>query len=373
MLLLLLLLLVTTISSGSVINYKLSSQEYIDLLQREHSKGIWRAHNDSGLYSYRRRNLNDQALLTNMRIMVVCGMHAKEMVSTEVCADWMTLVDSIRPHQNWSYPQLDWLFVPIANPSGRDMVSEALVKLINTKEQGPGLCYRGNRRGTDINRNWPNVVDIREATLRAAKKLSREGPEAQAADYFLKGSYLRKNHGPLEEYAGVRPFSEVETAALRDMLYEFRPHMFVVIHSGTEAILVPYNSLRDEEPRNLRSLMRVANTLKPLDCDLCRIGRGSQYLYDANGTATDYAFEAVRVPLVYTLEVYVDAELDAAKEELTPLECLAQFNPLKEVGLTRVLDRWRRWPEELLLNLRDEDQVFISEILSNHSAVWPLR
>ena len=188
----------------------------------------------------------------------------------------------------------------------------------------------------------------------------------------MRSSFLRKNHGPLEEYAGLRPFSEIETADLRDMLYEFAPHMLVALHSGEEAVLIPYHTIREELPRQFEVLMKIANGLKPKPCSLCRIGRGAEYLYSANGTMTDYAFEAARVPFVYTLEVYVDGALNNEQQLLRPLQCLAKFNPLKDSMLREVLNRWRSWPDSLL-NLSDDDQVFFSKLLSNNSALWPLR
>ena len=256
--------------------------------------------------------------------------------------------------------------------SGESKRADIAAAAVNARSRDdPALCYRGNAKGVDLNRNWPTIQELHESTLRAAKRIAEDGPRAQAADYFLKGSYLRKNHGPLEEYAGVRPFSEMETSALRDVLYEFRPHMLATVHSGAEAVLVPYHS-HSTIPKHFDMLMKIANALVPQPCHLCRIGRGAEYLYTANGTMTDYAFEAVGVPLVHTLEVYADGVLSKDESTHTPIQCLTNFNPLKDSILRQVLERWRHWPTQLI-QLSDEDQDLFNRFLSNRSALWPIR
>src|SRR5262245_17644550 len=104
-------------------------------------------------------------------------MRAKELITTEVCRSWMDAAERATP-SSWRQPQKEWLFVPMANPSGRDLVSGVLKERLTTGRESETLCYRGNTRGVDLNRNWPTLEELREATQRAAKRLVEDGPRA---------------------------------------------------------------------------------------------------------------------------------------------------------------------------------------------------
>ena len=137
----LLLLLYVLSVSASTTHYALSSAELVSVMQSEHTSGVWRFHNSSGIHSYRWRNDNPHALLTNLRVMVIGGTHAKELVTTEVCRSWMEAAERTKP--SWRQPQIEWLFVPIANPTGRDIVARALREKISTNHESDALCYKG--------------------------------------------------------------------------------------------------------------------------------------------------------------------------------------------------------------------------------------
>lgn len=74
------------------------------------------------------------------------------------------------------------------------------------------LCLRKNGRGVDTNRNWE-------------------------VDWGKK----EKDYDPYEEYPGTRPFSEPEALMLRESVERFRPHAWVNVHSGMEAMFLPYD------------------------------------------------------------------------------------------------------------------------------------
>jgi hypothetical protein len=89
------------------------------------------------------------------------------------------------------------LIVPLANAAGR-----------RTVEQGQ-FCKRTNGADVDLNRNWD--------------------AHWQAAD----GTTVA------DSMPGAAPFSEPETQALRAVMLEFRPHMFLSVHSGTLGMYTP--------------------------------------------------------------------------------------------------------------------------------------
>lgn len=57
--------------------------------------------------------------------------------------------------------------------------------------------------------------------------------------------------------------------------------------------------------------------------------------YLAHGTATDYMFEVLRVPMPYTWEIYGDFSADFH-------DCFRMFNPVGAPALREVTDRWLR-------------------------------
>lgn len=46
---------------------------------------------------------------------------------------------------------------------------------------------------------------------------------------------------PQEEYPGLGPFSEPEVQMLHTIASRFRPHVWLNIHSGMEAMFTPYD------------------------------------------------------------------------------------------------------------------------------------
>ena len=78
--------------------------------------------------------------------------------------------------------------------------------------EGGKLCERKTAHGVDTNRNWPVDCGVK------------------APDY-----------DPSEEYPGVRALSEPEVAILHELLQKHAPHAWVNVHSGMEALFMPYD------------------------------------------------------------------------------------------------------------------------------------
>lgn len=70
-------------------------------------------------------------------------------------------------------------------------------------EKTGDFCYRKNGHGVDPNRNWEVDWGKRE-----------------------------KDYSAYEEHAGLHAFSEPEAHVLRDLVHEFKPHVWVNVHSG---------------------------------------------------------------------------------------------------------------------------------------------
>ncbi|KAG1361053.1 putative metallocarboxypeptidase A-like protein [Cocos nucifera] len=169
------------------------------------------------------------------------------------------------------------------------------------------LCERRNGRGVDLNRNW-------------------------SVDWGKK----EKDYDPYEENPGNAPFSEPEAQIMRKLTKSFEPHIWVNVHSGMEALFMPYDH-KNSTPSGLASrLMR--SMLQDLNHhyfqDKCLVGSGGGSVgYLAHGTTTDYMYDIAKVPMAFTFEIYGD--LSASSKD-----CFKMFNPVDKVTFNRVLNKW---------------------------------
>ncbi|XP_075517122.1 uncharacterized protein LOC142551653 isoform X1 [Primulina tabacum] len=237
-----------------------------------------------------------------LRILLSFGQHARELITTElglriisILSEEEFLPNVDRVTLNKTLDKLVIKVVPMENVNGRKLVEDG------------ELCERRNGRGVDLNRNW-------------------------SVDWGKK----EKDYDPYEENPGTAPFSEPETQILRKLALTFEPHVWVNVHSGMEALFMPYdhkNTTPDGIPSQImKSLLKELNHyhLK----DHCLIGSGGGSVgYLAHGTATDYMYDIARVPMAFTFEIYGDLKAPSK-------DCFRMFNPIDLTSFNRVLNDW---------------------------------
>ena len=128
------------------------------------------------------------------RVAFLFGEHSRELISPE--SGLMLLKMLCGPSSKSdlvkkALAESDFQLILNANPISRARV-----------EQGD-YCLRDNPRGVDLNRNWDEKWEL--------------GDQATEGD----------------QYHGEKPFSEVETQMVRDLVTEFKPTTFLSVHSGT--------------------------------------------------------------------------------------------------------------------------------------------
>jgi hypothetical protein len=242
------------------------------------------------------------------RLIINFGEHGRELISPEIALRLLeTLCDEeARKTLLLSYGispdtvdsilhNVVFKIIPVENPRGRELV------------EGGALCERKNGRGVDPNRNWKVHWGFKEA-----------------------------DYDPNEEFPGSKPFSEPEVAILQTLAKNFEPHVWLNVHSGMEAMFLPYDH-KNEVPKGPAADATLA-ILHQLNKDLCKgtcaVGPGGKTVgYFAHGTATDYMHDELGVGVVMTWEVYGDD--DAPFED-----CFRMFNPVTEKGYKRVVDQW---------------------------------
>ncbi|EXB56340.1 Carboxypeptidase A6 [Morus notabilis] len=248
----------------------------------------------------RRRQESDDK--SKFRILLSFGQHGRELITSELALRILTILseeqflpDLDPTSLNSTLDKFIIKVVPMENSNGRELV------------EAGDLCERRNGRGVDLNRNW-------------------------SVDWGKK----EKDYDPYEENPGTAPFSEPETQIMRKLGISFDPHIWVNVHSGMEALFMPYDH-KNTTPDGIASqqMKLLLKKLNHLHCDeRCMIGSGGGSVgYLAHGTATDYMYDIVKVPMAFTFEIYGD-------EAASPKDCFKMFNPTDINTFNRVLNDW---------------------------------
>ncbi|XP_047327337.1 carboxypeptidase A6-like [Impatiens glandulifera] len=250
-------------------------------------------------YCRNRTEIDDKS---KFRILLTFGQHGRELITSELAFRLLSILSEEQFLPNTDHVSLNTTLerlvvkvVPMENFNGRKIV------------EAGDLCERRNGRGVDLNRNW-------------------------AVDWGRK----EKDYDPYEENPGTAPFSEPETQIMQKLCTSFEPHIWVNVHSGMEALFMPYdhkNTTPDGLPSHkMRLLLEYLNRLH---CERrCMVGSGGGSVgYLAHGTATDYMYDIARVPMAFTFEIYGD-------ETASSKDCFKMFNPVDLPTFNRVLNEW---------------------------------
>ena len=244
------------------------------------------------------------------RVLYNFGEHGRELITVEVAVDLLrALAGGAESAARLAHPNASestrttarallattFKIVPMENVNGRDKV-----------EAGE-WCERKNGRGVDCNRNWE-------------------------VDWGVKAP----DYDPSEEYPGTAPFSEPEAFMMKTLLEEFRPHVWVNVHSGMEALFMPFDH-KAEEPvgPGADAMKAILGQINAHNCgNRCVVGGGGKGVgYLAHGTATDHVYVKMRVPVTFTWEIYGDTEAHY-------LDCFRMFNPVERDHRDAVVKDW---------------------------------
>ncbi|GAB2232454.1 hypothetical protein Droror1_Dr00011487 [Drosera rotundifolia] len=250
-------------------------------------------------YCRNRTEVND---ISKFRLLLSFGQHGRELITSELALRILSILSEEeflpnvdRRALNRTLDHLLIKVVPMENLNGRKLV------------EGGDLCERRNGRGVDLNRNW-------------------------SVDWGKK----EKDYDPTEENPGSAPFSEPESQIMRKLAMTFEPHVWINVHSGMEALFMPYDH-KNTTPDGLFTI-RMKSILKVLNQrhfhDRCMVGSGGGSVgYLAHGTATDYMYEIAKVPMAFTFEIYGDGSASAK-------DCFRMFNPTDLATFNKVLNDW---------------------------------
>lgn len=242
-----------------------------------------------------------------IRVMIVCGQHGRERVSSELCFSLIRLIQvQIRDHtytemlQNMTIDNVGIWLIPVANPWAR----------MHVECTPEAECQRTNFNGVDLNRNYERYVN----------------------DYDEDDGRVNN----IEENPGPFPFSEYETVAVSNYLNYVKPHMLINVHSGGNDFLLPYDYTSTILPRYYKNMVKIVNYVRSSICPECRVGSSSTLLYTSTGTLVDYAINEMQTQLAYTFEIYESPNATS----LSPNDCATFFNPSEGQELYSVINKW---------------------------------
>lgn len=242
------------------------------------------------------------------RVLYNYGEHGRELITVQVAVQLLReLAKGVQHASTLSHETIGQAATAAA-------LVDAIVKIVpmentngRTKVEGGEWCERKNGRGVDTNRNWAVDWGVKEADF-----------------------------DPYEEYPGAKPFSEPEARMLRSLVEEFKPHAWVNVHSGMEAMFMPYDH-KASEPKGegaqaMRSILRDLNRFH---CGgRCATGGGGKGVgYLAHGTATDWVYVKGAVPVAFTWEIYGDTNAHY-------MDCFRMFNPIGKDKHDAVVRDW---------------------------------
>lgn len=210
----------------------------------------------------------------NPAIFIEANIHAREWASSAT-ATWVIneLISSSDAETRAMANTLDWYICPVANPDGF-VFSHTTTRLWRKTRQSWGSCI-----GTDPNRNF---------------------------DFFWMSGGA-SNNPCSDTYGGPNPFSEPETAAIRDFYGTIasRTRMFLSFHAFGQYLLMPFGhtTANSNNHANLLSVANAgANAIRATASADYLVGSTAAVLYTASGSSPDWAFGVHNTRLAYTFE-----------------------------------------------------------------------
>ncbi|XP_077547895.1 carboxypeptidase A2-like [Haemaphysalis longicornis] len=224
-------------------------------------------------------------------IWVDSGIHAREWIST---ASALYIIDRFLASYNDSdevtklIDTFDWYIFPVINPDGYKYTwTTHRLWRKNRVRNVASLC-----RGVDANRNF----DVR---------------------FGLAGSSANPC---AENYAGMFPFSEAESRAIRDGINNLKDRLkvYINLHSYSQMVMIPYGYSKgyttDYKSQVSRSstllaglyyeaLEKLVTAIRKRNSAFYRHGTAGQTLYITSGAALDWVYDKAKVKHTFVIEL----------------------------------------------------------------------
>lgn len=238
--------------------------------------------------------LSSPSKTNKQNVYILFGEHSRELISPELALFFMETLCG----EGYLYDkntvvkileQNNFLIFPIVNVPGKLEV-----------EKG-NFCKRTNENGVDLNRNWD--------------------------------SHFNNQNDDPDQNSGKHPFSEWQTQVLRKVLIDFKPKVFISIHSGALGLYTPpaykivdMKTMNDEKFKHIKNLIKILNILNDKYCN-CKAGPAANELwYVCPGNCLDYAYEKVTIPYSFAFEIFTNQEKNKYFNDIINSENPTIFN-----------------------------------------------
>ena len=226
-------------------------------------------------YSIEASDFNPSSRKANT-VFMLFGEHSRELIPTEAALFIAkALCNKIDKYSKSTISKIlknsKVYIMPVLNIIGRKLVAEG------------DYCKRTNENDVDLNRNW-------DSHWSAAEKFAQTNP----------GSF---------------PFSEWETAKLKELLEKMKPKTFITTHSGNLGMYSPFaykkflfEDLTEDSARNMRNIQSIIMKINRQYCNCISGSIGNDLGYLCPGTCLDYAFENLNIANSFAFEIYSEKQ-----------------------------------------------------------------
>lgn len=88
---------------------------------------------------------------------------------------------------------------------------------------------------------------------------------------------------------------------------EYKPDIFLTLHSGIYGLFYPYASKLEDAKRNIVNMKGVLKEIQKNYCPWCYLGTPGQYLgYISHGNCLDYMYEKLNTKYSFAWEIYTN-------------------------------------------------------------------
>ncbi|XP_045774591.1 carboxypeptidase B-like [Maniola jurtina] len=245
----------------------------------------------------------------NTGVWIDGGIHAREWISTSVVT---YIADQLAKNMD-NLPEYitnkDWYFLPVVNPDGYFYSHTSDRMWRKNRARIENTVY-----GVDLNRNF-------------------------GYRWLLRDNECHGDDPSHINYRGVEPFSEPETAAIKDLiLYSGVPFkIFLTLHAYSEVISFPWCFTSEpcaDYVNLLEGATAMAKGIYDVNGRMYKVGNFKDIMYSATGTSIDWSYGSARIPFSYLIELRSkqykfllpkEEILDCCKEILGGVKALAQF------------------------------------------------
>ncbi|XP_038222632.1 carboxypeptidase B-like [Zerene cesonia] len=243
---------------------------------------------------------------TNTSVWLDASIHSREWISTAVVTYLADVIVRNFHHHSTSITNKDWYIVPVLNPDGYEYT--------HTRDRmwrKNRACYEGECVGVDLNRNfsygWGNNGD--------------QGSSGDPSNVF---------------YRGPAPFSEPETAAVRDtILGASSPFkVFLSFHSYFELIIFPWGYKCETCPDYLHLLeagTSMARAIYDTSGMIYKVGSTKDLTYFACGTSIDWSYAIAKIPYSFMVELRSKKHRFRLPKDQISETCLEIWNAVKNL------------------------------------------